>query len=1166
MRNYKNVRRRKMMTKCKDIFKKSLLCLASALMIISGLTTNTFALTGTTRSQIYDSWQLTDNSGGTHGREGHLFVDDTEVYCVDFYTDFHRGKTVTAGTYKELGISEEKAKRLAVIAYYGHKVAGRTGNDWYAITQGLLWREIHETDDLYFVANPTAPDLATTKKYWNQILADVDRYYTAPSFAKTTQTVDSDGSITLTDTNGVLKDMVVASNGGLDVTISGNTLTIKGNTKTNTANIVLKKNVPASEMGTTIIYTASDCQSLGSFKISDPFQSSLKINVNQFGNLELTKYNSDQSATVPQTTYRITGPDDYDKTLTTDENGKIFIERLVPGDYKAVETKSANGYLINVTEKNFTIKANETTKIDFSNDEPTGQIELTKMIDTSKTNGLKGDPTLEGNVYGLYAKEKITNKASTKVFYEKDALVSSKTTDSDGNITWDDLPLGDYYIKEISSNDSLVLNDTVINVSLEYEGQTVSKVTVSKETSNRVNMQKIQVFKSGEKEGISGLVKGLQGCEFTFKLKSEVDHVGWDNAQTYAIITTDANGIANTPYLPYGQYLVKETKTPEDYITAPDFTVSVTDDYLEYEDVEQIKRININNRPFTSQVRLIKVDQESGETVTLNSASFKIKDSKGNYVIQKVSGIKQDTFTTNSKNQIVSAGGQKGEVILPLELNAGTYTIEEIKVPEGFLQLEEPVTFTITNQYNYDIDEDETPILTVKVKNSQPKGKILLTKTDKVTAQPLENVEYELTAKEDIYSEVDGTLRYRKGATVAAGKTNASGQIVIDELFMGKYELKEILTNEGYVLSSEVHDIVFEQKDTVTKEYVIEVDVTNIAPEGEIHLVKTDKDTGKLLSGVTFQLTAKEDIYSLDGRNTLIYKVGQTVSMDPGEDGLYVTDESGKINITGLALGHYELRELQTLEGYVPNTKVYDIDLTYDHSDKAIYTKEISVENEKTTTEISKIDATDGKELEGAHLSLKDKDGNIIEEWVSEKEPHIIRGLSVNQEYILHEDLAPIGYATASDVTFKVNSDGSTTKVTMKDEITKVDISKVDATTTKEIEGAKLTLTDKETGKVIESWTSGKAPHRIEGLEVGKTFILHEDIAPVGYEITSDIEFTILDTGEVQKIVMKDEHKPIVVKTGDNSQLELYVMAMGVAGIIAIVASRCIKKKESDDE
>ena len=110
-------------------------------------------------------------------------------------------------------------------------------------------------------------------------------------------------------------------------------------------------------------------------------------------------------------------------------------------------------------------------------------------------------------------------------------------------------------------------------------------------------------------------------------------------------------------------------------------------------------------------------------------------------------------------------------------------------------------------------------------------------------------------------------------------------------------------------------------------------------------------------------------------------------------------------------------------------------------------------------------------------------------------------------------------------MTFTVNSDGTVTKVIMKDEITKVDISKVDATTGKEIEGAKLTLTDKETGKVIETWTSKKESHRIVGLEVGKTYILHEDLAPTGYEVASDVEFTISDTGDVQKVTMKDEPK-----------------------------------------
>lgn len=1155
-----------MISRIKKYFKKTILCLASTVTIMGSMTINASALTGITSSIRYPEWKLAyPDTEQTEGTEGYLMVNNEPVFCVNYHETFRSGKTVTQGTFADVGISEEKAKKLSLIAYYGTKVPGRTDRDWYAITQGLIWRVIHEDDSLKYVRTNTTPNFASTQAAWNQILADVDRYYVTPSFTDTTQTVDADRSITLADSNGVLNDMVITDNGGLDVSIQDNNLIINGKPDaSDEVTITLKKNIPANETGTSIVYTSPDCQSVASFKVDNNLEVKLKVVVNKFGKLELTKYNDDKTSTVAETSYRITGPNGFDETHTTDKNGKIKLDRLVPGEYKAVETKAGNGYLINVSEKTFTIKANETTSIEFTNNEPTGKIELTKSIDSSRTNGLIGDATLEGNTYELRAKERITNKAGTKTYYEKDALVSAKETNKDGKITWDNLPLGNYYIKEISSNDSLVLNTSIINVSLEYQDQTVSKVVKEADTSNRVNMQKIQVFKSGEKDGISGIVKGLQGAEFTFKLKSEVDHVGWDNATTYAIITTDENGRATTPYLPHGEYLVKETKTPKDYITAPDFTISVTDDYTEYEDIEQIKIININNRPFTSQLKLVKIDEETGKTVTLNGASFKIKDSKGNYVVQKVAGQKIDTFTTNSKNQITVPFGELGEVTLPLELDAGAYTIEEIKVPEGFLDLKEPITFTITNQYDYDVDDDKAPILTVKVANAQPKGKIIINKTDKETGKAMADVEYLLTAKNDIVSAIDGSILFKKGEAVAKGKTDVNGQIIIDDLFMGEYRLKETLTNEGYVLDETVHDIIFKAEDTTTKEYTHEINVTNIAPYGQIDLFKTDKDTKEPLGGITFELTAKEDIYSLDGRNTLLYKAGDKVSVDISENGLYVTNELGEIHIGNLPLGKYELKEVQTLEGYVPNDTVYDIDLSYDHSDKIIYTKEINIENEKTTTEISKVSATDEKELPGAQLSLFDKEGNLVETWISGNEPHIIRGLLVNEEYTLHEDLAPIGYATASDVTFTVNADGTPTKATMKDEITKVDISKVDATNEKEIEGAKLTLTDKETGEVIEQWTSEKEPHRIEGLEVGKIYILHEDLAPVGYEVASDVEFTIADTGEVQKVVMKDQPKATVVKTGDDSQTGLYLAVMAMAGIATLVILRKSKKKDGD--
>ena len=134
------------------------------------------------------------------------------------------------------------------------------------------------------------------------------------------------------------------------------------------------------------------------------------------------------------------------------------------------------------------------------------------------------------------------NAAKTVTLYEKDQLISIKKTDKEGKIEWDNLPIGNYYIKESQSNDSLFLNNQTISASIQYAGQHVQKSLTEIETSNRINMQKIRVFKSGEKEGMSGFIKGLQGAEFTFKLKSEVDHVGWDNATTYAKITTDKDG------------------------------------------------------------------------------------------------------------------------------------------------------------------------------------------------------------------------------------------------------------------------------------------------------------------------------------------------------------------------------------------------------------------------------------------------------------------------------------------------------------------------------------------------------------------------------------------------------------------------------------------------
>lgn len=942
-------------------------------------------------------------------------------------------------------------------------------------------------------------------------------------------------------------------------------------------------------------------------------------------------------------------------TLTTSASGEASYK--VPlGKYRIVESQALSGYVLNTKEHLVTLnyKDQKTSIISSSttvvNEEQRGKIILKKSFDTSQTDGKHGDAYLQDNQYALIAKEQIMNAAGTVKYYEKDQIVSYRKTDSSGTIVWDDLPLGKYYIQEVDSNSSLQLNQSIINASLDYAGQTVSEALVNTLTSDKPNMQKIQIFKSGI-DGTSGVYDGLKGVEFTFKLKSEVDKKGWDSATVYDVITTDKNGNATTKYLPYGVYLVKETKSSADRTPAPDFTVSISKNYTMYDKGEQIKKINVNNAPLSAQVRIIKEDYDTGKAVTLNSASFKIKDEKGNYVVQKVGGVKIDTFTTNSQNQIVSIFGKKGEVILPLKLPSGSYTIEEIKLPEGFLGLERPVTFKIENIRDMDKDEDQEPIITVKVKNRQPKGELTIQKMDKETGAPLENVVYCLTAKKDIISMIDGSILHKAGEIVYEGKTDAKGLITVKNIAMGEYLLREKLTREDYVVSEETHDVTFTKEDNTTQSYKVGINVTNIAPKGEIHLVKTDKATSQYLSGVIYQLTAKEEIISLDGRNTVLYQAGDPVSLDISEDGRYMTDEKGEINVTGLPLGRYELKEVQALEGYCVDTTIYDIDLSYDHSEKTLYTKELSVNNiapkgeihlvksdddssqllsgviyqltakeniisldgrntvlykqgdpvsydisedgrymtdekgeinitglplgkyelkevqtlegyyidptvydidlsydhsdktvyvenlkvtnKKTMTEITKVDATDEKELEGAKLSLFDKDDNLIEEWTSGKEAHVIRGLAIDMEYRLHEDLAPLGFATASDVTFTVDASGEATKVSMKDEITVTEVVKLDEETKKPLAGAQLQVLEKDSENIVDEWTSSEGAHTITGLHVGKSYILREVGAPIGYHKAKDEAFYIKDTGDVQHMEMIDKITKITVEKQD---------------------------------
>ena len=228
--------------------------------------------------------------------------------------------------------------------------------------------------------------------------------------------------------------------------------------------------------------------------------------------------------------------------------------------------------------------------------------------------------------------------------------------------------------------------------------------------------------------------------------------------------------------------------------------------------------------------------------------------------------------------------------------------------------------------------------------------------------------------------------------------------------------------------------------------------------------------------------------------------------------------------IERLPVGEYMLREELAPDGYI---RAEDVKFTVEETGEI---QKVYMKDDYTKVHISKQDMTTCKEIPGAHLTLFDKDGKVIEKWTSTDHPHYITMLKPG-EYMLREELAPDGYLRAEDVKFTVEETGEIQKVYMKDAYTKVQISKTDMVTKEEIPGAKLTIFDKN-GKKVTSWTSGKEPHMIERLPAG-TYTLREELAPDGYLRAEDVKFTVKETGEIQKVAMVDDYTKVQISKTD---------------------------------
>ena len=738
---------------------------------------------------------------------------------------------------------------------------------------------------------------------------------------------------------------------------------------------------------------------------------------------------------------------------TTGADGKASYKAELPINYSYSirEIQAPELYLRNSEDTyTFTFKFtnDKEEKVNFShtftNKRVNATIDLVKE-DSETGNSAQGDAVFEGSIYGLYAREDINHPdGRSGVLYKKDEQVATLTTDKAGKASVSNLYLGKYYLKEITPPVGYLLDEEEHDVNCNYEGdqvETVKRNTVSKED---VIKQPFQLIKAADNDKTDAdLLKGAGFSAYLISSLTVKDDGSYDFTNATPIVLTengktemftDERGYACSIPIPYGRYIVRETTTPHNFMPVDDFIVNVTENSTK----PQVWRVLLDDE-FKAKLKIVKQDDETKQPVLLANTEFKVYDLDAKKYVEQV---------TTYPNTVVHKSyftDENGYLILPESLKCGNYRIEEVSAPDGYTQNTQYVEIKVDKNTAYQMDSvSGDAIITVTYENHPVKGKLVIHKSGETLKSfkkdfvyeetSLEGAEFEIYAAEDIFTpdhQVDEQgnrhMIYAKDTLVKTVTTNKNGEAVIKALPLGKYRVKETKAPAGFVLNPDSQEVSFIYKDQNTPEIEEKLEFSNERQKVELSVEKQDAETGKALKGATFGLYNKEAISSGDKvvvkADTLLQEI--------------TSNEKGKAAFSlDLPLGRYYVKELQAPAGYVSSDEILEFDATYQGQDvKTIKLKSVK-KNRPTTVEVTKADITTGTELDGASMSVLDKDGNVIDSWTSVKDsPHVIKRLQVGKTYILREELAPYGYLRATDVEFTISDTAEVQKVKMEDEV-----------------------------------------------------------------------------------------------------------------------------------
>ena len=908
---------------------------------------------------------------------------------------------------------------------------------------------------------------------------------------------------------------------------------------------------------------------------------------------DLTVKKTAEDGLVEGLKFRLTGTSlsgiEVNEFAVSNENGIAeFKDVLIGTGYVLEEIDTPLRYVV-PDKQTAAVEWNKVTNKSFDNVLKKFNVTVTKS-DSEK--GLpQGDASLAGAKYGIY---------------KGNQLIDTYTTDANGQFTTKYYICGnDWSLKEISPSEGYLLNTESQHIGAEAKLYTVEyNIAMPLDSYEDIIKGKVAIIKHCD-DGATKIETPEVGAEFEVYLKAAGSY---ENAKETErdILVCDEHGFAETKDLPYGEYVVEQTKGWDGKELLAPFTVFVSEDGRVY-------RFLINNAPYEALIEIVKKDAETGKVIPAAGIGFKVRNTDtGEYIVQHIN------YPTPTDIDIYYTD-VTGKLMMPEKLPYGNYEIIEQCTAYGYVLDSAPIAFRV---------DGEKTVVTVEKFNMPQKGIIRISKSGEIFFSAMETdsvyslvfadknlagATYEITAAEDIITP-DGTLRFAKGTVVDTVTTDENGVAESKALYLGKYTASETKAPYGMVLNG--------TPKTVELTYAGEtVEVTETAAEfynerqkAALSLAKIlgrDEtfnigDNGEILS-VQFGLFAAEDLFAADG------------SFVPKDGLLEIAncDENGNIIFkTDIPVGEkLYVKEIATDSHYILSDEKYPVTFEYAGQDTALVEIKANggeaIKNDILYGSVKglKIDRETEKPIVGAKFGLfrsaeteftaenalitavSGEDGTFLFENV----PYgnwLIKELQPADGYLSNDEIYPVRISeNGQTVGITVVNDRIPeigTKATVNGEKTATaegDITIEDTVSYKHlIPGKAYTvkgiLMDKSTGKAFlvdgkeltsevtftpeESCGEVTVRFTFDGSKITKQtdLVVFERLYRDGTELAAHAD--IEDGGQTVTLIPP---KPDIPQTGDNSNLGFWIGLGSVAlgGVIACIIMYCKRKKDEDE-